>query len=320
MFETFGFETLTAPQAAVWFALAIGVVFAFFRFVQEMSATYKHKVTSLSESDYAGTGAERKELNKLPVSVLQPQGPLFFGSIEPLMEAYANAPKHDKLIVDMSKVTMADLSGVYALEDLIMEAKSKNVEVFVSNASPKIKETLEKVEFIKHIGADHYMDSMRTVIPILLEMYHVDLKHKDVVDAKQVPVLEKFQSAINTHNLDALMGLYAEEATLVPAYSSNFKKGKKAIRHFYEDFFEKDDVQITVYQVNSQKADGLKVDNGMYVMKWKNHLPTAKKERETLSTESSRYRQTPQGTVDTLTHNMTASLVILSPYSKFGDL
>ena len=27
MFETFGFETLTAPQAAVWFALAIGVVF-----------------------------------------------------------------------------------------------------------------------------------------------------------------------------------------------------------------------------------------------------------------------------------------------------
>lgn len=249
-------------------AMAIGVVFAFFRFVQEMSATYKHKVISLSESGYAGTGAERKELNKLPVSVLQPQGPLFFGSIEPLMEAYANAPKHDKLIVDMSKVTMADLSGVYALEDLIMEAKSKNVEVFVSNASPKIKETLEKVEFIEHIGADHYMDSMRTVIPILLEMYQVDLEHKNVVDAKQVPVLEKFQSAINTHNLDALMDLYAEEATLVPAYSSNFKKGKKAIRHFYEDFFEKDDVQITVFQVSVQKVNDLKVNNGLFLMKW----------------------------------------------------
>jgi len=27
MFESLGFETLTAPQAAVWFALAIGAVF-----------------------------------------------------------------------------------------------------------------------------------------------------------------------------------------------------------------------------------------------------------------------------------------------------
>lgn len=97
------------------------------------------------------------------------------------------------------------------------------------------------------------------------------IEQEDIVTEPNVPVLEKLQLAINNHNLDLLMKLYSEDAILVPAFSTKLRRGKNQIQAFYKDFFEKDEVQIIVYQVNSQRADGLKVDNGMYEMKWKNH-------------------------------------------------
>ncbi len=250
-------------------AMAIGVIFAFFKFIQEVSSTYQHKTIPLSKTDCALKGKDRIELDKLPVSVLQPQGPLFFGSVEPLIEAYSAAPPHEKLVVDLSKVTMVDLSGIYALEDLIMDAKAKNIEVFVANANPQIKETLEKVEFIQHIGNDHYMDSIRTVIPVLLEKYGTDKSRKlQDLDTLQVPMLEKFQQAINAHDINVVMDLYADDSILVPAFSSNMKKGKEEIRAFYEQFFVKDEVKITILEASSQRLNGTKVDNGIYTMRW----------------------------------------------------
>ena len=49
------------------------------------------------------------------------------------------------LIIDMSNVTMIDLSGAYALEDLVKSAKTKNIKVTVSNINSDIKVVLEKL-------------------------------------------------------------------------------------------------------------------------------------------------------------------------------
>ena len=91
---------------------------------------------------------------------------------------------------------------------------------------------------------------------------------EDIVAEPSVPILDKLSLAINNHNLDLVMKLYSKDAILTPAFSSELKKGKQQIRQFYKDFFEKDDVHITVFQVSTQKVDGLKVDNGMYSMRW----------------------------------------------------
>jgi len=154
-------------------AIAIGVTFAFFRFIHEVSTTYQHKNIPFSKSDFNPEGKEKDRLDKLPINVFQPQGPLFFGSIEPLIFAYADAPKHDMLIVDMSHVTMIDLSGAYALEDLIKGAESNDIKVIVSNANPQIKKILEKVNFLKHIGNDHYLNSKNAVTPIILDYFQM---------------------------------------------------------------------------------------------------------------------------------------------------
>jgi sulfate permease, SulP family len=155
-------------------AIAVGVVFAFFRFIQEVSTTYHHKILHLSESNYAPKGQNKKELYDLPIRVFLPQGPLFFGSVEPLIHAYSVAPHHEMLIVDLSQISMIDLSGAYALEDLIKNVQAKNILVYVSNAKPKIKEILKQINFIEHIGINYYKDSKDSIIPIILDHYSLE--------------------------------------------------------------------------------------------------------------------------------------------------
>ena len=99
-----------------------------------------------------------EKLNKLSSTVLQPKGPLFFGSVESLMKAYSSAPKHELLIIDMHEVTMVDLSGAYAMEDLIKNLRKEKVKVFISNASSQIKEKLDRMKFFDNIGNDSYKD------------------------------------------------------------------------------------------------------------------------------------------------------------------
>ena len=96
------------------------------------------------------------------------------------------------------------------------------------------------------------------------------IAQEDIVVEPSVPVLDKFQMTINNHNLDLLMKLYCDNAILTPAFSTKLRRGKAQIRKFYKDFFDMDDVHITIYQVNTQKINDLKVDNGMYAMRWKN--------------------------------------------------
>ena len=49
-----------------------------------------------------------------------------------MIESYARTDEHEVLIVDLSNVSMVDVTGIYALEDLIKNSLKKNTEVFIS--------------------------------------------------------------------------------------------------------------------------------------------------------------------------------------------
>ena len=110
-------------------------------------------------------------MNELPIIILQPQGPLFFGSTEPLINTYISSPKHEILIIDMNHVTMIDLSGAYILEDIINNCETKNIKVIVSNIKPPIMKILEKINFINNIGKNRYKNSPESVIPVILKHF-----------------------------------------------------------------------------------------------------------------------------------------------------
>jgi len=153
-------------------AIAVGVVFAFLCSIKQLKSIIKsknrHKIIPLSESDSI-MEKDRKKLKKIPVRCLKPIGPIFFASIESLMNLYSNAPKHKILIIDMSYVTMIDLSGAFAIEDLIKNVKSKNIKVIISNATNDVESVLKKIGFFKHIGEKHYINSNDKLIATILE-------------------------------------------------------------------------------------------------------------------------------------------------------
>ncbi len=142
-------------------AVGIGVLFATLRYFKEvihaLKSSFKHTVISFSDSDLMIL--KNQEIDHSFIKVLRPEGPLFFGSVESLIKVYSLASKHKVLIVDMSLVSIVDLSGVYALEDLIKSAQRNNVEVLLFNPNPNVKEIMQRVNFIKNIGESKFVNS-----------------------------------------------------------------------------------------------------------------------------------------------------------------
>ena len=68
------------------------------------------------------------EMQQATVLVLQPNGPLFFATIEKLIQTYSKVKEHDLLIIDLSKVTMIDLSGLSQLRTLLLVQKKMELK------------------------------------------------------------------------------------------------------------------------------------------------------------------------------------------------
>lgn len=156
-------------------AIAIGTIFALFSSRYELRSIFNFNssdlVGGLNGTEFAPKNLDLKQLDKLPVKILRPQESLFFGTIEPMIEAYSATDEHEILIVDLSNVLMIDLTGAYALEDLINNTMKKNTEVLITGMDPKIEKTLVGLNFVKNIGIDNFKSSKELISPMLQKRY-----------------------------------------------------------------------------------------------------------------------------------------------------
>ena len=155
------------------FAVAIGVAISIIKSLPDLisilKSKFNHKTISLVDMDFNLDKKQVEKLSSVKISFLQLHGPLFFGSTESMIKIYSNMKKHNVLIIDMSKVTMVDLSGLYALEDLIKNARLSKIEVFVSNTKNHVINIMNKIDFIKNIGKDSLQNSNKTIINKILK-------------------------------------------------------------------------------------------------------------------------------------------------------
>ena len=102
-------------------------------------------------------------MSELSINVLKPHGPIFFGSVEHILKAYSNADKHQALIVDMGSVEMVDLTGIYALEDLITLLQKKNIEVYMTQIDSKIENVFEDTGFFETIEKNYISNDLNAI-------------------------------------------------------------------------------------------------------------------------------------------------------------
>lgn len=122
--------------------------------------------------------------------------------------------------------------------------------------------------FMRRLGkstADIWLEFRETFKPD----EHIEMEIADMMQEPQVPVLNKWLKSVNKHDLEALMNLYADDAMMIPAFSSSVRKNRDEVQDLYLDLFEKDDVKVSPVDVVSQRVDGLKIDSGVYELIWK---------------------------------------------------
>ncbi len=116
--------------------------------------------------------------------------------------------------------------------------------------------------------------STEEIIQLFKDSFKTDtdksiLEREDMIAEPSVPILDKWATAINNHDINALMKIYSDEAIMIPAFSTRIRKNKDQIKDLYRDLFEKNDLKVVPYQVSTQRINGLKVDSGQYKLKWK---------------------------------------------------
>ena len=148
-------------------AIAIGIVIALLGNLNQIKHAFKwskmHELRPILKSEIFQENKDFTGLSKLSINVLKPHGSVFFGSVEHLLKAYSNADKHQTLIIDMGSVEMVDLTGIYALEDLIKILQKKNIEVYITQIDSKIENIFEGIGFLETIGRDHFSNDLNTI-------------------------------------------------------------------------------------------------------------------------------------------------------------
>lgn len=94
------------------------------------------------------------------------------------------------------------------------------------------------------------------------------IEREDIISEPNVPILNKLEIAINNHDYKLLMKVYDDNAILIPAFSEKTIFGKANIGHFYRDYFDKDNIQLSVFQVSTKRINDIKIDIGTHLLKW----------------------------------------------------
>jgi sulfate permease, SulP family len=161
-------------------AMAMGLAVAFFRFVKDQSDRYKADLNQRDEDvrqeeedlifafarDHARkinqNGANLGEISgrfenvvRDRILIVRPHGPLFFGAIDWLNEAVEHLEDKYVLIIRCKWLDELDLSGAYALGDLIEAANRRGVAVLTAGMSSRTRQVLADLNELSRLKEDH---------------------------------------------------------------------------------------------------------------------------------------------------------------------
>ena len=127
-------------------AVGIGVIIASLIQIKNFRLKYSHKFIHISESGLSSKSKKTEIFSKMPVYVLEPNGTLFFGSIQSLLNSYDLNIDNDLLLVDLANVDEIDLTSAFAIEDFINVLNHKKVKVNFLNVKSNVFKILEKLK------------------------------------------------------------------------------------------------------------------------------------------------------------------------------
>ena len=132
------------------FAVGIGLIISclmFMKKIGDLTSEYS-EVKPIEEKAWPDEG-DFPETLKETVFIKHIKGPLFFGSTSDFQQLYKQIPDTaTTVILRLGKMQYMDQSGLYAMEDMIQDLKTKNVDVLFVNVLKQPRYMMERIDLI----------------------------------------------------------------------------------------------------------------------------------------------------------------------------
>ncbi len=168
--------------SSVWnlvYAVGIGLVFASLMFMKKMGdlTAERSNIQSLEEEK---AWADEKDFPKNlreEVFIKHLKGPLFFGTTSDFQVLADQIPDTaSTVIIRMDRMQYMDQSGLYALEDVLIDLRKSNINVLLVDVLPQPKYMMERVDIIPDlIPKEHIFPSFESC----LDWIKTNVKDKD---------------------------------------------------------------------------------------------------------------------------------------------
>ena len=154
-------------MVAIAIGICIAIIANFKQFKSSLSLSNQYSSKTFAHSNFSKKDNKFASTNEDLVQIFDIRGPVFFGSVESLLRAYSALPVHKILLMDIRKITSFDITGAYALEDLIHQLRKKGISTYVICTQVKIKTTLKNLNIIESMGSDRYLNSPNEALPAI---------------------------------------------------------------------------------------------------------------------------------------------------------
>ena len=134
-------------------AVIIGLVISSILFMRNISNVVEHRTKFTPLADYSREIAWSDEKNLIEhfgnkVFIKHLDGPLFFGFASRFGEMIKALPEVEVVIIRMDKVPYVDQSGLYAMEDAVMELQAQDIKVFFTDVHGQPLDMFERFNLI----------------------------------------------------------------------------------------------------------------------------------------------------------------------------
>ncbi len=162
------------------YAVGIGLVIASLMFMKKMgdSTAERSDVKPLKEEKLWIDEYDFPQNLKEEVFIKHIKGPLFFGSTSDFQQLAKQIPRTaSTVVIRMDRMQYIDQSGLYALEDVLVDLRKDGINVLLVDVLPQPLYLLESVD----------------LIPNLIPREHIFKNFKDCLDWIKLNVKDKFK-------------------------------------------------------------------------------------------------------------------------------
>ena len=151
-------------------AVAIGLVMASLLFMKQMGDVAEEKSINCDLDDFHDIHLEEDEKGisediKKQIYIQHFDGPIFFGFTAHFKVMMQELPEVSVVIFRMHNVPTVDQSGMYAIEDAILELEKKDISVVITGLQSQPRAMLENIELIPFlVDKNHIFDTFKSAI------------------------------------------------------------------------------------------------------------------------------------------------------------